>query len=341
MIETMGPIKLSSKEKIRHFLYWLVIIFFLTIVDPPANNLFIMIISASISIFAYAFVYYSQFLWVFPKYVHKNNLKLYLYIFLILFVFLSILCFNFFVFNPIYDDPEMLIILPKYEFALNTVLIFTVISVVGFGNFQNRMTIKKIQEQNEIEKILLIKELGFFKTHFNSYTTFNFLSYCYHYVHETSKEAGEAIELFSDMLRHTMDSKPDEKVTLKKEMDYIEKFISLKKHLSKGICVELNVEGKINEQYILPRLLIEFVENAFKHGKTHSDTEPIKIKLYTTNSGFIFHVQNKKNKSAIPISTGIGQNNVKNQLDLFYKNKYKLDIIEDDENYSCRLTLTN
>ena len=52
-------------------------------------------------------------------------------------------------------------------------------------------------------------------------------------------------------------------------------------------------------------------------------------------------VKNRKNKSKIPISTGIGQGNVKNQLELFYKNKYDLKIIEDEDRYECKLILTN
>lgn len=47
----------------------------------------------------------------------------------------------------------------------------------------------------------------------------------------------------------------------------------------------------------------------------------------------------KKNKSKKALSTGIGQDNVKNQLEIFYKNKYTLEISEDDDNYACKLVL--
>lgn len=333
-------IQLTLKEKIRHLAYWLVIILFVSIVDPIKGNLFWQIISTSLIMFAYIFTYYLLFLLVFPRYYNKNNSRVILFLLLALLIYLFIhsssiyLIFNY---NKLDDSNNNL---TWYILLLNLLLLFFIITVVAFGNFQNRISIIQIKAQSEIEKALLIKELGFFKNQFNSHITFNFLNYCYRYVHETSKEAGDAIQLFSEMLRYTMNSKPDEKVSLKSEMDYIDSFIRLKQLLSKGIYVELSTEGNLQNHTVLPRLLITFVENAFKHGKTHEELAPILISLYANPEQLIFEVKNKKNKSKIPLSTGIGQNNVKNQLELFYKNKYNLEISEDDDNYACKLVLT-
>ena len=117
-----------------------------------------------------------------------------------------------------------------------------------------------------------------------------------------------------------------------------DEFISLKKSLSNGVCVQFNVIGDVANIFILPRILITFVENAFKHGDAYLDNNPISIKLIIENKRLHFEVSNQKNTHRHkPTSTGIGQNNLKEQLELFYKNSYELIINDGLENYSTIL----
>lgn len=337
----MNTIHLSGKEKIRHIIYWVVITAFLSIVDPGEGNMLIQIITTFLIMFSYIFVYYMQFLYVFPRYYGKSNWKLIFSILLVLMIYLVIKYMDFYAEEAFFAEPIEYYNLLWYDLAMNNLILFFIISIMAFGSFQNKMSILKIQLRSEKEKALLIKELGFFKNQFNSHITFNFLNYCYKYVHESSIEAGEAIELFSGMLRYTTNTKPNELVIIEKEVEYINQFISLKKQLSKGMYIEFHSKGDLTNKYIFPRMLITFVENAFKHGKTHEESNPISIFLNADAECITFEVKNKKNKSKIHLSTGIGKNNVKNQLELFYKNRYDLKISEDDDNYACKLLLTN
>ena len=127
---------------------------------------------------------------------------------------------------------------------------------------------------------------------------------------------------------------------LNREIEHINQFINLHKQLSAGICIQLDLQGDINDKSILPCILITFVENAFKHGVTHAVQTPILIYLHSDKNNIKFKVVNKKNYQRKLPSTGVGHYNLKQQLELFYKNKHELIINQDRENYCCELILT-
>jgi two-component system LytT family sensor kinase len=216
--------------------------------------------------------------------------------------------------------------------------LFSFISMPALGAYQNKIGIEKLKLKGEKEKKLRLKELEFLRNQFNSHITFDFLNQCHNLTYKESQETAEAIEIFSRMLRYSLNSKAQEKVLLKEEIEYIEDFIKLQKLLSTDVMVSLSIKGN-DTIYILPRILIGFVENAFKHGDLHSTDHPISIELTTIGEYLNFTVTNKKNKHKIVEPSGIGNLNLKQQLELLYKNKYTLKISEGDTIYSSHLKL--
>jgi sensor histidine kinase YesM len=133
---------------------------------------------------------------------------------------------------------------------------------------------------------------------------------------------------------------PNEKVLLKNEIKYVEDFILLQKLLSSDINVKFIVTGSISENIqILPRILVVFVENAFKHGNPYSSTNPIRIELNYLEGVLIFRVINEKNKKPIMEISGIGHHNLREHLELFYKDNYSLEISQDENIYCSNLRL--
>jgi sensor histidine kinase YesM len=201
---------------------------------------------------------------------------------------------------------------------------FTIVGAAGTSSFFNRYGLYKLKQQTEKEKSLLIKELNFLKNQFNSHITFNFLNYCYSNIHKQSPETAEAISNFSDMLRYTLQTGPEEKVALSKEIIYIENFISLQKLLSAKVFVNFDYDGNIGETLILPRILVTFVENAFKHGLCNDPKFPIQINLMVNDDKLTFTIKNKINHSKRIDNTNKGMENVTQILDLYYTDNYEL-----------------
>jgi two-component system LytT family sensor kinase len=338
----MLDIQLSKYEKNKHLMIWSLITIFFLIFDPWKGSFLLQIILTSLVMLSYMFAYYSHFLFIFPKFYNRNNAKFIFSSLISLIIFLGFDYINYYQIPIFFNESYLFDKIPVYSLGSQYAVFFFIILVMALASFQNRLSLENLKNQNEKETLLLIKSLGFFKNQFNSHITLNFLNYCYRYLQNTSKEGSDAIELFSNMLRYSLSNKSDELVTVKNEIEYISNFITLQQHLNKAVQVKFSVIGNYTDQYIFPRILINFIENAFKHGETFSTENPINIKLDTTLSNSIkLEVKNiKKSEGRFSISTGIGNNNVKHQLELFYKNKYELKIDNNDETYLCQLVLS-
>jgi two-component system LytT family sensor kinase len=328
----------KTKENIlKHVIFWFILTLYLCLFDPVRGGLRVQAIGTFLIIIRYVFIYYAQYLFVFPKFYRRKLIVVIGVITVFLTYFVSsyfTYVYYFGVYSPVvisYDITRLLV---------SNIVLFSVISVMALGTYQKKVAIQKLIKQNEREKTLIFKELDFFKNQFNSHVTFNFLNYCYSKIHLDSHETAEAIETFSTMLRYSLNNKEDEKVLLKDEIEYIENFISLQKLLSSGINVQFKVSENVNTKaYVLPRILIGFVENAFKHGNIYSSKNPIKIELDFLNEKLIFKVTNEKNKDQPKEFSGIGYYNLKQQLEMFYKDKHSLEIEQNDHFYSSKLML--
>lgn len=324
-----------------HIIIWATITVFLQIIHPFPGSFLMQFVGMSLMICAYMMAYYSQYLFTLNYLKRKTLIPFVLFTNVVFFIYLGIILSNLGFLFKLFTVDGKVDFNSLIDISFSCLVIFCIISIMAYGSYQNTLSKLKIKESYENEKIILNKELGFYKNQFNPHITFNFLNYCYSFVNQTSSETADVIETYSEMLRYTTHCKPDETVPLTDEVKYLSKFIFLKKQLTKGIFVDFDIQGDLHQKQILPRLLITLVENAFKHGDTHCEKNPIRIRIETTHDKILFKVSNKKNTSKNKtISTGIGQINVKNQLELFYKDKYELVINENNtEFYSTTLKI--
>ena len=336
----MITIQLSKHEKIKHLVIWCSITIFYLIFDPWKGSFLLQIILTGLVMSSYVFAYYSFLLFIFPRFYNISTIKLILSSLVTFILFLLFDYFNYYHVPGMFGESSLFDNIPVYSLGLQYIIFFFIILIMALGAFQNRVNLKNLEHQNEKEMILLIKNLGFFKNQFNSHITFNFLNYCYSHIHKSSIEGAEAIELFSNMLRHSLGNKVDKPILLIKEIEYISDYIALHRQLNKDIQVDFHVEGNFKNQYILPYILIIFIENAFKHGEIYSVENPVTIRLETFVNSIKLNVNNKKKLiKGMITSIGIGHSNVRQQLELFYKGRYELYINEEGENYSCELSI--
>jgi two-component system, LytTR family, sensor kinase len=88
-------------------------------------------------------------------------------------------------------------------------------------------------------------------------------------------------------------------------------------------------------------LLVPFVENAFKHVSHFMDKKNIiKIELSKTGNLFRLSVFNTKDSAQQAAENGgIGLKNVKRRLELLYKDRYLLDVVDASEKFEVNLEL--
>ncbi|MET0464535.1 MAG: histidine kinase [Chitinophagaceae bacterium] len=205
---------------------------------------------------------------------------------------------------------------------------------------KQRAILEKQKTELEIEKAHA--NLNFLKAQINPHFLHNTLNYLYAKSIPYSAELSEGILTLSEIMRYSLtDTLPkDGKALLKEEIEHVRNVIRINQlRFSNNLKVDFEVKGVINGTRIIPFVLITIVENAFKHGDIKSHEHPVRFTLEVNNGNLHFYARNKKKTGPKEISTGIGLDNIKKRLELAYGNSHVLDIQDEQDFYTTRLSI--
>ncbi|MBY0542155.1 MAG: histidine kinase [Sphingobacteriaceae bacterium] len=189
--------------------------------------------------------------------------------------------------------------------------------------------------------------LSFLQSQINPHFLFNALNTLYGTaLQEKAERTGEGIQKLGDMMRFMLHENVQDKISLTRDVDYLENYIALQKlrtSRSADIVIDTQIDEQLNNLQITPMLLIPFVENAFKHGISLQQPSHIKITLQTKENTLYFDVHNsiyiKPDNDPEKLKSGIGLQNVKQRLALLYPNKHELIIRESAKEFFIHLTI--
>lgn len=221
-------------------------------------------------------------------------------------------------------------------------LIFSFL-MVGFDTGL-RSGLRWIEVENEkvkLEKENVSNQLALLKTQVSPHFFMNTLNNIHSLVDTNTEEAKEAIIRLSKMMRYLLYETEAEQTTLKKEVEFLESYISLMKlRFSEKVRITLTLPGTIPDTTIPPFLFTSFIENAFKHGISYKNESFITIDLILGKEKLLFTIKNSKTeKSQMNEFSGIGIENTRKRLALLYGNNYHLDILDNEELYTVNLTV--
>lgn len=204
---------------------------------------------------------------------------------------------------------------------------------------KQRKVLEEQKMQLEVEKSQA--NLNFLKAQINPHFLHNTLNFLYAKSLPYSDELSEGILTLSEIMRYALGpAAKDGKVMLKDEIEHVRNVIKINQlRFSNNLKVQFDVNGVVNGATIVPFVLITIVENAFKHGDLKNSDQPIDIKLNVENGRMYFFCRNKKKTGPKEISTGIGLDNIKKQMDLTYGRNYSLNVKDEAEFYTAELTL--
>ncbi|RZK53128.1 MAG: histidine kinase [Pedobacter sp.] len=273
-----------------------------------------------------ALFFYVNYLLLVPYVLKKGNMIKYILSLLGLFL----------VFSPLYYVMEQIVypLIGWKSYNLDLDFLFAFIVALG-ANFLNiflglllsyLMDWRTMRAEKEVaEKEQLKTELAFLKSQVNPHYLFNTINDIYSLTQQQSEEAPEALLKLSEVLRYMLRESDDPYVPLINEIDYLNNVIDLQKIGQKGNShIDFNVIGQIGRQKIAPLILINFIENAFKHGIFKNSEEPIQISIVIDKQTFHLHLRNKINIAKKDRTGGIGLVNVQRRLALIYPNRHKL-----------------
>ncbi|BDS12214.1 sensor histidine kinase [Aureispira anguillae] len=203
------------------------------------------------------------------------------------------------------------------------------------------------RQEIKLKAANLKNELKLLRSQMNPHFLFNAMNNLYAIVQLKPEKAGEFVLKLSDMLRYVTYDCQNEKVSIHKEIDYLNNYIYFQKWRDQNFQdIDLTIEDNHSNLQIEPMLLIPFVENAFKHSYDHNGSirRWVKIHLKNTPNKLIFEIQNNLSTSNTQEDVpdeymGIGIENVRKRLELLYKNKHQLHIKKTLHDFQIQLII--
>ncbi len=293
-------------------------------------------------LFLYVFVFYLNYLYVLPRFFDIKNAKRLLFAFAGLFaVFIGlrylieeVLYLEFLGFHNYYDG----VTIPYYiydniHYGSQPIVASSVLWLII-----NMLRLQK--KQIELMESKRETEINFLKSQINPHFIFNTLNNIYYLVFEKSDKSLKAIEQLSGLMRYMTYESANETIAICREIDYIEDFIQLESMRISGKANILFEKDIRNSEFrIPPLLLIPFVENGFKHGIVNDENRPFTIKLSQTDQLLLLETENGVNQYQKDHSPGVGIENIKKRLALYFPDRHTLNITSQNDLYQVHLTI--
>jgi two-component system LytT family sensor kinase len=284
-------------------------------------------------------------LYVYEKVRFKEFLKYLCYIFIVIIAVLGhrFLAHNI-IYPYIYDVTETLDGKQASGFingyvAFNSFmdLIFMVGLIFGVEITRQKNLLKEQISQLKSEK--LDQELTMLKAQINPHFLFNTLNNIYGMALKKADETPYVILQLSKVMRYNIYEAAEKTISIAKDIENIKDFIQIQKIRHRQLTVNFKEDIDNPSQEISPLILIQFVENAFKHGVSESlgDTF-ITIDIQLRNKILTYFIENSKEGTPHEHSTKIGLKNIRRQLELLYP-FHTLAVEDYNDHYIVKLTI--
>jgi two-component system LytT family sensor kinase len=221
--------------------------------------------------------------------------------------------------------------------------VFLMVFVFSTGIRVINQWLRSEQRNKEIANEKLKAELSFLKAQINPHFLFNTLNNIYALATAQSEHTAAAVMKLSSIMRYVLTEARNDLVPLEKEIQFTSHYIELQKmRLTDKTSIDFSVRGEPLGRQIAPLLLLPFVENAFKYGISTRERSPINILLEINKDSLYFSICNQKHLNTMlraSDNTGIGISNTKRRLDLFYEDRYSLEIDDKPNAFSVHLKI--
>ena len=191
-----------------------------------------------------------------------------------------------------------------------------------------------------LEKQNLEQQLEYLKYQINPHFLMNTLNNIHALVDFDPEKAKSTILELSKMMRFVLYEGNKKGVPLDREIAFMQNYITLMKlRYTDKVRITVKVPESIPNNEVPPLMFITFIENAFKHGVSYRQDSFIDIEISINDGHLIFCCSNSRIPKEEDKHGGVGLANVKQRLDLIYKDRYKLDINDEPSHYTVKLNI--
>lgn len=192
----------------------------------------------------------------------------------------------------------------------------------------------------ELAKENLQLEFNFLKAQLNPHFLFNAMNNIYGLILSGDKEKSAGlVSRLSELLRYTLYDSNEDLMPIEKELKLISDYIELEKVRLNDTKVNFKWQLDHNDYHIAPLLLMPLIDNAFKYNNDEEGSY-IDIFLDVLQGRFRFTIENGIGEGQKGRTVGgIGINNLKKRLELYYKNNHWYETSVLDGVYAVNLTI--
>ncbi|BDD12405.1 histidine kinase (plasmid) [Fulvitalea axinellae] len=212
-----------------------------------------------------------------------------------------------------------------------------------------RHAFKAQQRNHELEKKILAtqlllkeQEIEYLKMQIRPHFLFNTLNSLYGFALTKSEDTPELILKLSNLLDYLLYQTKKPLVSLAREAEHLNDYLQLEKARFKdSLDIRFQTDGELDDVQIAPMLLIPFVENAFKHGRSNEGTLSVSVNLSVNEQTIDFKVHNTTGKpEKVKKKHGIGLSNMRKRLEMLYPDRHSLELENDEGWFEARLSVT-
>jgi len=191
----------------------------------------------------------------------------------------------------------------------------------------------------DLQKEKTKAELNALRLQVNPHFLFNTLNNIYSLANKEEKQSAKMIVKLSHIMRYMIYDCTKDLVSLDREKTMIDNFMELQRlKLPLNANIDFFVAGIHRNIQIPPMILINFVENSFKHSDIETNPEGwVHISLEVSENHLNFRSENSQSGTHLLGQEGLGLNISKKLLENYYGGRHKLNIAESKNIYTTEL----
>ena len=203
-------------------------------------------------------------------------------------------------------------------------LVYLVLVLIYYLVSNSQKLQERAQQEERLRSLVREAELSMLKSQINPHFLFNSLNSISSLTMSNPGEARDMIIRLSDFLRYSLKHRENEYVPLKEELGRMKDYLAIEKiRFGDKLQYVIDISGEC-ESFPVPTMIFQpLFENAIRHS-VYESLEPVTIRFDChPENGFMKTVVSNDYDPAIPIrkGTGVGLQNVRQRIELAYKDK--------------------
>ncbi len=192
---------------------------------------------------------------------------------------------------------------------------------------------RKLKEA-QLETRLMEAQLKTLQAQLHPHFLFNTLHAISTLVHRDPEAADRMISRLSDLLRITFDRSGDAKITLKEEIEFLQKYLDIEQtRFPDRLVVRVEIDSDVLDAEVPQMILQPLVENAIKHGiAPHTDRGHLQIVAGRIDDTLWMEVRDNggglHGATLKKLRTGVGLSNTRARLECLYAGHHRLEFTD-------------